>query len=91
MGAGCPSRKRSAWKYRFRPAVRGPLRARQARLDPAVTEVAGRARSACTSGHRMLATTAKNHNQVIPAVGRERMGFTWGIARTVERRVLATA
>ena len=33
----------AAWAYRFRPVVRGPLRARQAGLDPAVTEIAWRA------------------------------------------------
>ncbi len=39
----------------------------------------------------MLAAQRKNHNQVITAVGRERLGFIWDIARTVERQVPATA
>ena len=77
----------AAWAYRFRPAVRGPLRARQTGLDPAVTEIAWRAQKRLHHRYRMLATTGKNHNQVITAVGRELLGFIWDIARTVERQV----
>ena len=81
----------AAWAYRFRPAVRGPLRARQAGLDPAVTEIAWRAQKRLHHRYRMLAATGKNHNQVITAVGRELLGFIWDIARTVERRVPVSA
>ena len=40
----------AAWAYRFGPAVRGPLRARQVGLEPVITEIAWRAQSDCTTG-----------------------------------------
>ena len=83
----------AAWAYRFGPAVRGPLRARQAGLDPVITEIAWRAQKRLHERYRTLAAKGKNNNQVITAVGRELLGFIWDIARTVERQrpVAATA
>ena len=78
----------AAWAYRFGPAVRGPLRARQAGLEPGdhrdrVARPEAPARSLSHAGRRK----GKNNNQVITAVGRELLGFIWDIARTVERPV----
>jgi transposase len=83
----------AAWAYRFGPVVRGPLRARQAGLDPAITEIAWRAQKRLHDRYRTLGSKGKNGNQVITAVGRELLGFIWDIARTVERQVpiVATA
>jgi transposase len=83
----------AAWAYRFGPAVRGPLRARQDGLDPAITEIAWRAQKRLHDRYRTLAAKGKNNNQVITAVGRELLGFIWDIATTVERHtpVAATA
>lgn len=81
----------AAWAYRFGPAVRGPLRARQAGLDPAITEIAWRAQKRLHDRYRTLAAKGKNNNQVITAVGRELLGFIWDIARTVERQVPVAA
>ena len=81
----------AAWAYRFGPAVRGPLRARQAGLDPAVTEIAWRAQQRLHHRYRRLAAMGKNNNQVVTAVGRELLGFIWDIARTVERQVPVSA
>ncbi len=80
----------AAWAYRFGPAVRGPLRARQAGLDPAITEIAWRAQKRLHDRYRTLAAKGKNNNQVITAVGRELLGFIWDIARTVEQQVPVT-
>lgn len=77
----------AAWAYRFGPVVRGPLRARQAGLDPAITEIAWRAQKRLHDRYRTLGSKGKNGNQVITAVGRELLGFIWDIARTVERQV----
>lgn len=76
----------AAWAYRFGPAVRGPLRARQAGLDPAIIEIAWRAQKRLHDRYRTLGARGKNHNQVITAVGRELLGFIWDIARTVEQQ-----
>ena len=83
----------AAWAYRFGPAVRGPLRERQADLEPAVIEIAWRAQKRLHDRYRTLVAKGKNNNQVITAVGRELLGFIWDIARTVERQmpVAATA
>jgi transposase len=76
----------AAWAYRFGPAVRGPLRARHAGLDPAITEIAWRAQKRLHERYRTLVAKGKTHNQVITAVGRELLGFIWDIGRTVERQ-----
>jgi transposase len=76
----------AAWAYRFGPVVRGPLRARQAGLDPAIIEIAWRAQKRLHDRYRTLGRKGKNGNQVITAVGRELLGFIWDIGRTVERQ-----
>jgi transposase len=81
----------AAWAYRFGPAVRGPLRERQAGLDPQITDIAWRAQKRLHHRYRTLSAKGKNNNQVITAVGRELLGFIWDIARTVEQRVPVTA
>jgi hypothetical protein len=75
----------AAWAYRFAPAVRGALHARQAHLDPAVIEIAWRAQKRLHHRYRTLTAKGKNINQVTTAVGRELLGFMWDIARTIER------
>jgi transposase len=76
----------AAWAYRFGPAVRGTLRARQAELDATTTEIAWRAQKRLHDRYRTLGAKGKNGNQVITAIGRELLGFIWDIARTVEQR-----
>lgn len=77
----------AAWAYRFGPAVRTPLRERQAGLDPAIVEIAWRAQKRLHDRYRTLAAKGKNNNQVMTAVGRELLGFIWDIGRTVERQI----
>ena len=77
----------AAWAYRFGPAVRGPLRARHAGLDPAILEIAWRAQKRLHDRYRTLAATGKNKNQIITAIGRELLGFMCDIGRSTERQV----
>ena len=58
----------------FRPAVRGPLRARQAGPQPAINEIAWSAQKRLHERYRTLVAKGKNNNQVITAVGRELLG-----------------
>jgi len=81
----------AAWAYRFGPAVRTPLRERQAGLDPAIIDIAWHAQKRLHDRYRTLAAKGKNNNQVITAVGRERLGFIWDIGRTIERQVPTAA
>jgi transposase len=73
----------AAWAYRYGPAVRAPLRARQADLDPAVVAIAWKAQHRLHHRYRQMTTRGKPHNQVVTAVGRELLGFMWAIAREV--------
>lgn len=77
----------AAWAYRFGPAVRTPLRDRQAGLDPAIIDIAWHAQKRLHERYRTLVAKGKNNNQVITAVGRELLGFIWDIGRTTERQV----
>jgi transposase len=81
----------AAWAYRFRPAVRGALRARQTGLDPAITEIAWRAQKRLHDRYRTLTHKGKNNKQVITAIGRELLGFIWDIGRTTEQQVPVAA
>jgi len=77
----------AAWAYRFGPAVRAPLRARQAGLDPQITEIAWRAQKRLHERHRTLTAKGKNAGQIVTALGRELLGFIWDIGRHVEAQV----
>ena len=71
----------AAWAYRYRPAVRAPLRARHTDLDPAVVAIAWKAQHRLHHRYRQMTARGKPHNQVVTAVGRELLGFMWAIAR----------
>lgn len=77
----------AAWAYRFTPAVRAPLRARQAGLDPRITEIAWRAQKRLHDRHRTLTAKGKNAGLIVTAIGRELLGFMWDIGRTVEAEI----
>jgi transposase len=77
----------AAWAYRFAPAVRAPLRARQAGLDPRITEIAWRAQKRLHDRHRTLTAKGKNAGLIVTAIGRELLGFMWDIGRTVEAEI----
>lgn len=81
----------AAWAYRFRPALGGGLKARQAGLDPAITEIAWRAQQRLHHRYRLLMSKGKSHNQIITAIGRELLGFIWDIGQTAERQAAVAA
>jgi transposase len=76
----------AAWAYRYRPAVRAPLRARHAGLDPAIVAIAWKAQHRLHHRYRQMTARGKPHNQVVTAVGRELLGFIWAIAHQVAAR-----
>ena len=73
----------AAWAYRYGPAVRAPLRARQADLNPAIVAIAWKAQHRLHHRYRQMTARGKPHTQVVTAVGRELLGFMWAIAREV--------
>ena len=80
----------AAWAYRHRPAVSGPLRARQARLSEAVKAIGWKAQHRLHHRFRQLLGRGKCPQQVVTAVGRELLGFIWAIGVTVEAEQRAT-
>jgi transposase len=79
----------AAWAYRYGPAIRAPLRARHAGLDPAVVAIAWKAQHRLHHRYRQMTARGKPHNQIITAVGRELLGFIWAIAHQVNARRVA--
>jgi transposase len=74
----------AAWAYRYRPAVGGALRKRQATLSPEVTATAWKAQHRLHTRYRRLLGRSKCRQKVVTAIGRELLGFIWAIGRTVE-------
>ena len=74
----------AAWAYRFGPAVRAPLRARHAGLEPPVLEIAWKAQHRLNRRYHAMLARGKNNNQVVTALGRELLGFIWAIGVLVE-------
>jgi len=74
----------AAWAYRYRPAVGGALRHRQATLRPEVTAIAWKAQHRLHARYRRLLGRNKCRQKVVTAIGRELLGFIWAIGRTIE-------
>ncbi len=74
----------AAWAYRFRPAVSGALRTRQASLREDVKGIAWKAQHRLHARYRKLLGRGKCPQQVVTAVGRELLGFIWAIGVAVE-------
>ncbi len=74
----------AAWAYRFRPAVSGALRTRQAALSEDVKDIAWKAQHRLHARYRKLLGRGKCPQQVVTAVGRELLGFIWAIGVAVE-------
>jgi transposase len=75
----------AAWAYRYKPAVRGALRARQEGLPEPVKEIAWKAQHRLHGRYRHLLGRGKSKQEVVTAVGRELLGFIWAIGVHVER------
>ena len=75
----------AAWSYRYKPAVQGALRKRQAGLSEPVKEIAWKAQHRLHMRYRRLMGKGKIKQQVVTAVARELLGFIWAIGVHVER------
>ena len=74
----------AAWAYRYRPAVGAARRKRQATTSPDVQAMAWKAQHRLHARYRQLLARGKCRQEVVTAVGRERLGFIWAIGVTVE-------
>jgi transposase len=74
----------AAWAYRYRPAVGGALRKRQAAISSEVKAIAWKAQHRLHARYSFLTAKGKCKQQVVTAVGRELLGFIWAIGVTVE-------
>lgn len=74
----------AAWAYRYRPAVSGPLRKRQAQVSEPVKAIAWKAQHRLHARYRTLLGRGKCPQQVVTAVGRELLGFIWAIGVAVD-------
>ncbi len=76
----------AAWSQRYRPILSRALKLRQEHLDPAIQEIATKARLRLHTRYLRLVTKGKSPQQTVTAVGREMLGFIWAIGIAVERK-----
>jgi len=76
----------AAWCYRFRPAVRYPLKQRQQALPAAVTEISWKAQVRLCNRYRRMVTRGKIKQKVVIAIARELLAFMWAIGVEVEKQ-----
>lgn len=69
----------SAWSYRFRPAVRGPLEKRQENLSASVNEISWKAQVRLCNRYRRMVGRGVTKQKVVTAVARELLAFMWAI------------
>jgi transposase len=81
----------AAWAYRYRPAVGGALRKRQASLSPEVNAIAWKAQHRLHARYRHLTMKGKCKQEVVTAIGRELLGFIWAIGVHIEAHQQSTA
>lgn len=74
----------SAWAYRYRPWIGGPLLKRQKGLSQEIKDIAWKAQWRLHNRYRKLSARGKNKLQIVAAVGRELLGFIWAIAVAAE-------
>ena len=74
----------AAWQYRLPARVTPTIRARQAGLPKAITDIAWKAQTRLCERYRALIRKHKKPVVAIAAVGRELAGFVWAIARRVD-------
>lgn len=76
----------SAWAYRHKPSLKGPLRKRQEGQDVQVRDIAWRAQDRLHKKYIRLIMRGKGGGVSAAAVARELLGFIWAIACVVEQR-----
>ena len=75
----------AAWAYQYRPSMSPLLRQRQEGLSEEVKEIAWKAQHRLCSRYRRLTAKGKLRQKVVTAIGRELLGFIWGIGMQVEK------
>jgi transposase len=75
----------AAWCYRYRPAVRYPLKKRQQNLAPKVIDISWKAQVRLCHRYRRMVTRGKVKQKVVIAVARELLAFMWAIGVEVEK------
>lgn len=75
----------AAWCYRYRPAVRYPLKKRQQRLAPKVVEISWKAQVRLCHRYRRMVARGKIKQKVVVAIARELLAFMWAIGVEVEK------
>ncbi len=75
----------AAWCYRYRPAVRYPLKKRQQALAPSVIDISWKAQVRLCHRYRRMVTRGKLKQKVVIAVARELLAFMWAIGVAVEK------
>jgi transposase len=78
----------AAWAYQHRPNVTGFLLRRQKnlKLSDEVKKIAWKAQQRLHRRYQLFTARGKNKNQIVTALGRERLGFIWAVAREAERQ-----
>jgi transposase len=76
----------AAWCYRFRPAVRYPLKKRQQGLPAAVSDISWKAQVRLCNRYRRLVVRGKIKQKVVTAIARELLAFMWAIGVEVEKQ-----
>lgn len=82
----------AAWNYRYKPAVGPGLRRRQEGVPEEIKEMAWKAQLRLHKRFARLAAAGKDRRKIVTAVGRELMGFIWGIGvktETAARQAIA--
>jgi len=76
----------AAWCYRYRPAVRYPLKKRQEPLSPKVIDISWKAQLRLCHRYRRMVARGKLKQKVVIAVARELLAFMWAIGVEIEKR-----
>jgi hypothetical protein len=78
----------AAWAYQPRPNVIGGLlrRPKGLAISEEVKKIAWKAQQRLHKRYRAMAARGKNKNQIVTAIGRERLGFIWAIAIETEKQ-----
>jgi transposase len=79
----------AAWSYRFRPALRDQLSARQVGLTAEIRDIAWKAQERLHTRYRRLLGRGVSKPKAITAIARELLGFIWAIGMQVEREAAA--
>ena len=76
----------AAWCYRFRPAVRYPLKKRQQGLPATITDISWKAQVRLCNRYRRMTARGKIKQKVVVAIARELLAFMWAIGVEVEKQ-----